>query len=57
MKLHLGRGQQLVEYLLLFAMVIIVLLAFLRPFGYLHQTVNQALDRAVEQINIEANRL
>ena len=57
MKLQLPRGQQLIEYLMLFAIVIVVLIIFLNPAGPFRRTVNQALDLTLNQINKEASKL
>ena len=57
MKPHLRQGQQLVEYLLLFTIVLIVLIAFIRPYGFLHETVNEAISRTVDRINLEADKI
>ena len=51
------QGQQLVEYLLLFAIVVIVFLVFVGPTGPLRKTLNQVLDTTINQINIEANKI
>lgn len=49
-------GQQLIEYLMLFVIVIVVLLVFLAPNGPLRRAVNQALIITIDQINVEANK-
>lgn len=45
------KAQQIVEYLLLFAVVVIVLLAFIGPTGPLRSAVNRVICTALEQID------
>ena len=48
---RLRKGQQIIEYLLLFAVVVIVLIFFLGPNGPLRGAVNRAINIALEQID------
>lgn len=50
-------GQQLIEYLMLFVIVIVVFIVFLAPNGPLRRAVNQALVITIDKINVEANKL
>jgi hypothetical protein len=50
-------GQQLIEYLLLSAVVIVVLIIFARPNGPFHQAVDTSLNSALEEIRYEAQNL
>lgn len=50
-------GQQLIEYLLLFTIVIVILIVFLRPGGLLHKTINGILEVSIDEINKEANKI
>ena len=43
------QGQNMVEYLLVVAIVVAVLLIFLRPGGRFHQSVNQILNGPVSE--------
>ena len=49
-------GQQLIEYMLLFAIVVIILILFIN-FGPLKNTVTQAINLTIDQINKEAEKL
>jgi hypothetical protein len=51
------RGQQLVEYLLLFTIVIGILLIFVSPSGPLRKTVNRALEKTTNQLDREAAKI
>ena len=49
------QGQNMVEYILLFAIVIIVLLLALAKKGFVTQAINQSLDLSVTGIELMAN--
>jgi hypothetical protein len=57
MILHNRVGQHLIEYLLLTAVVIVVVLVFARPNGPFHRAVNNSLNFALEEIRYEAENL
>lgn len=48
---HSPKGQQIIEYLLLFAVIVIVLVFFLGPAGPFRNAVNQAINITLEQID------
>ena len=50
------RGQQVVEYLMLFAIVIVVLILFVSPVGPLRHSLNQSLNMTINQIDKETDR-
>ena len=56
MKLSSRIGQQLIEYMLLFAMVVIILILFIN-FGPFRNSVTQAINLTIDQINKEAKKL
>ena len=49
------KAQSAVEYLLLFAIVIVILLLALKPGGFLSNSINQAVDLSVQGLEIMAN--
>ncbi len=51
------KGQNAIEYLLLFAIVVIVLLLALSPNGFVTRSVNQALDLSVQGVESMANNI
>lgn len=46
-----NKAQQIIEYLLLFAVVVVVLLAFIGPTGPFRGAVNRVICRVLEQID------
>ena len=51
------QGQQLIEYMMLFAIVVVILIAFVRPGGPFRTSVNQALNLTIQHLNTEAERM
>lgn len=51
------QGQQLIEYLLLFTIVVGILLIFVSPSGPFRKSVNQALEATTDQINRETEKI
>ncbi|MCA9398212.1 MAG: class III signal peptide-containing protein [Candidatus Omnitrophica bacterium] len=45
-----NKGQNTIEYLLIFALVVVVILAALGPNGFMTQSVNRALEVSVNGI-------
>ncbi|MBF0483267.1 MAG: hypothetical protein HQL25_01035 [Candidatus Omnitrophica bacterium] len=50
---HYELGQNVIEYILVFILVVGVLLVFLRPRGVLVQNVNKSLNQAVKFVGKE----
>lgn len=51
------KGQNAVEYLLLFAAVLVILIVVLRPKGIMTKAVNQSLTLSFEGLDIMVNNI
>ena len=54
-KIFNPQAQQLIEYLLLFAVMIIAIMAFIGPVGPMRGGVQQTIDKALNQLPIEVH--
>ena len=57
MKKSNTKGQNAIEYMLLFAVIVVVLMLALGPQGFFTQRVNTSIDMAVQGIEGMANRV
>ena len=46
-----SKGQNMVEYLLVFAAVVAVLFVFLKPKGYFSKAMSDTMDQSVDLLN------
>jgi len=51
------QAQQIIEYLLLFAAVVVIVLYFTSPLGPFRDSVNRVLDQSLNEISFQSEKL